>query len=49
MKLNPLAGELAEPSMLVNVSRLVMAYYTQTPDPSVPEQRVLVSGPREKS
>jgi len=26
--------------MLVNVPRLVTAYYTQTPDPSVPQQRV---------
>jgi phosphoglucomutase len=26
--------------MLVNVSKLVAAYYTQVPDPSVPEQRV---------
>ncbi len=34
------AGKLAEPSMLVNVPRLVTAYYTEIPDPSVPEQRV---------
>jgi len=26
--------------MLVNPARLVTAYYAQTPDPSVPEQRV---------
>ena len=26
--------------MLVNVPRLVTAYYTETPDASVPEQRV---------
>jgi len=26
--------------MLVNIPRLVTAYYTETPDPSVPEQRV---------
>jgi len=26
--------------MLVNVPRLVTAYYTEAPDPSVPEQRV---------
>ena len=26
--------------MLVNVPRLVTAYYTETPDPSVPAQRV---------
>jgi len=36
----PFAGKLAEPSMLVNVPRLVTAYYTEIPDPSVPEQRV---------
>ena len=40
MKVNPLAGKPAEPSMLVNVPRLVTAYYTETPDPSVAEQRV---------
>ncbi len=40
MKLSPLAGKPAEPSMLVNVPRLVTAYYTEAPDPSVPEQRV---------
>src|SRR5512143_2674764 len=40
MKLSPLAGQPAEASMLVNVPRLVSAYYTEAPDPSVPEQRV---------
>jgi phosphoglucomutase len=40
MKVSPFAGKPAEPSMLVNVPRLVTAYYTETPDPSVPEQRV---------
>ena len=40
MKVSPLAGKPAEPSMLVNVPRLVTAYYTEMPDPSVPEQRV---------
>jgi phosphoglucomutase len=37
---SPFAGEPAEPSMLVNVPRLVTAYYTEVPDPLVPEQRV---------
>jgi len=37
---NPLAGMPADPSMLVNVPKLVTAYYTETPDPLVPEQRV---------
>jgi phosphoglucomutase len=40
MRLSPLAGKPAEASMLVNVPRLVTAYYTETPDPSVPGQRV---------
>src|SRR5512140_2218919 len=40
MKLSPRAGKPAEPSMLVNVPRLVTAYYTESPDPSVREQRV---------
>ncbi|MGA9863378.1 MAG: phosphoglucomutase, partial [Terriglobales bacterium] len=40
MKVSPLAGKPAEASMLVNVPRLVTAYYTEVPDPSVPEQRV---------
>ncbi len=30
----------AEPSMLVNVPKLITAYYTEVPDPSVAEQRV---------
>jgi len=37
---SPCAGKPAEASMLVNVPRLVTAYYTEAPDPSVPEQRV---------
>jgi phosphoglucomutase len=41
MNVNALAGEPAEPSMLVNVPKLVTAYYTDVPDPEVPEQRVL--------
>jgi phosphoglucomutase len=40
MKVSPLAGKPAETSMLVNVPRLITAYYTEAPDPSVPEQRV---------
>jgi phosphoglucomutase len=35
-----IAGKPAEASMLVNVPRLVTAYYTEAPDPSVPVQRV---------
>ena len=40
MKISPLAGKPAEASILVNVPRLVTAYYTEVPDPSIPEQRV---------
>jgi XFP C-terminal domain/Phosphoglucomutase/phosphomannomutase, alpha/beta/alpha domain I len=40
MKVSPWAGKPAEASMLVNVTRLVTAYYTEVPDASVPEQRV---------
>ena len=39
MKVSPFAGKLAEPSMLVNLPRLVTAYYTETPDPAVSGQR----------
>ena len=39
-KISPLAGKPATPAMLVDVPRLVMAYYTEIPDYSVPEQRV---------
>ncbi len=40
MIVSPFAGKPATPAMLVNVPALVTAYYTETPDPSVPEQRV---------
>ena len=40
MKLSPLAGKPAPLEMLVNVSKLITAYYTAVPDPAVPEQRV---------
>jgi phosphoglucomutase len=40
MKISPLAGKPAEPSMLVNVPKLVTAYYTEVPEPSMPSQRV---------
>jgi phosphoglucomutase len=39
-KISPLAGKPATADMLVDVSRLVTAYYTDAPDPTVPEQRV---------
>lgn len=40
MTRSPLAGKPAAPSMLVNIPKLITAYYTGKPDPSVPEQRV---------
>jgi len=40
MNVSPLAGKLATPAMLVDVPRLVSAYYTDVPDSSVPAQRV---------
>ena len=40
MNVSSRAGKPADPSRLVNVPKLVTAYYTQLPDPSVPEQRV---------
>ncbi len=40
MQISPYAGKLPEQEMLVNVPRLVTAFYAQTPDPAVSEQRV---------
>ncbi len=40
MPTNPRAGQPAAPSDLVDVPRLVTAYYSEHPDPLVPEQRV---------
>jgi len=40
MLLSPLAGKPVNPSILVDIPRLVTAYYTQVPDPSMPQQRV---------
>jgi phosphoglucomutase len=40
MKDDPRAGKPAEPSMLVDVPKLITAYYTEVPDPAVPGQRV---------
>jgi phosphoglucomutase len=39
-KVHPLAGKPVPPSLLVDVAKLVRAYSTERPDPSVPEQRV---------
>ena len=40
VQVSPLAGKIAEPSMLVNVPRLVTAYFNGKPDPKVASQRV---------
>lgn len=40
MKISPAAGKLPEPSMLVNIPRLITAYYAQQPDVSQPTQKV---------
>jgi phosphoglucomutase len=40
MSISPLAGKLATPSMLVDVSKLVAAYHDERPDAAIPSQRV---------
>jgi phosphoglucomutase len=40
MKISPAAGKPAETSILVNVPKLITAYYADKPDPAVPGQRV---------
>ncbi len=39
-RISPLAGKPPPASILVDVARLVTAYYSQVPDPAVPAQRV---------
>ena len=39
-RVNPLAGKPAPAASLVNIPRLITAYYSERPDPSVPSQRV---------
>ena len=41
MNISPLAGKLLPASALVDVPRLVTAYFTRTPDPANPAQRVV--------
>jgi phosphoglucomutase len=41
MEVSPFAGKPAEPAMLINVPKLVTAYYTEVPDPLIPAQRVV--------
>jgi phosphoglucomutase len=40
MYISPLAGHPAPPEMLLDVSKLITAYYTLVPDPGVPAERV---------
>ncbi len=40
MEISPLAGKPAEQNILVNIPRLVTAYYTGRPDAVVPAQRI---------
>jgi phosphoglucomutase len=39
-RINPRAGQPADASSLTNIPRLVAAYYSERPDPSIAEQRV---------
>jgi phosphoglucomutase len=39
-KISPLAGKPVTPDMLVNVPRLMTAYFSLVPDPAIPQQRV---------
>jgi len=40
MEVSPLAGKTADPATLVNIPKLVSAYYTENPDPGIAAQRV---------
>jgi phosphoglucomutase len=39
MNISPAAGKPADPSILVNIPRLITAYYAQQPDVSIPSQK----------
>jgi len=41
MTISPYAGKPALPEMLVNIPRLITAYYSEIPDASIPAQRVI--------
>ena len=41
MSINPLAGKVPDPSMLVDLPGLITTYYTDLPDPSFPAQRII--------
>lgn len=40
MAISPFAGKQIDPSMLVDLPKLITAYYSETPDPTQPEQRI---------
>ncbi|MFI5192877.1 MAG: phosphoglucomutase (alpha-D-glucose-1,6-bisphosphate-dependent) [Chitinophagales bacterium] len=40
MKISPTAGKIADVSILVNIPKLITAYYSDKPDPAIPAQRV---------
>ncbi len=40
MNISPLAGKPADPATLVNIPRLITAYYSERPDTAIPSQRV---------
>jgi phosphoglucomutase len=40
MRVSPVAGKPVDPSTLVNIPRLVTAFYAERPDPGIREQRV---------
>ncbi len=40
MQVNPMAGKPATAAMLVDVPKLIAAYYSERPDPAIPAQRV---------
>ncbi len=41
MKINPSAGKPAQPDILIDVPKLISAYYTEIPDPTIPAQSVV--------
>ena len=45
MKISPLAGKPAEQNILINIPRLVTAYYTGKPDPAIASQKILSALP----
>jgi phosphoglucomutase len=40
MNVSPMAGKPAGPSQIINIPKLITAYYAERPDPAVPVQRV---------